>query len=480
VNVAVGEMSDDINFKLAPPASLSGVVYDSASGEPLARMSVAMSESRMLGMATSATTDAYGRYRFDRVHAGAWQIMPGRGGWKMDPSRHGTPVPRIELRANEAMEFDLYMCRVQPDGKVRVTVVDAYRRPISEAEVVLDWQQGSINRDGEFVFKRVRPGSHTIIVRDLATGLLAMERIEVVAGEETFAKVVPHMPGGVIDGHVLNPEGNAVEGSLTVTFSWPRVGDLNAAVAESGSYTSGPLPPGHVTVRVRDPERKHIWEPIEHVLDVAANETVTGVDFVVRPMTECVAGIVRYPDGKPAVGKTLQLHGWGFQKYDHTDGHGRFKFEQVAGDGLTLTLGEPPSGGGFGSSEWLFIRGVKAGQEDLELILYPTGSVTGYVLLTEGELRRQPSDGSADAPLVQVRVQGENGFFQWIRLQQPVFELRLEPGCYDLEFFIDPRVSGAGHVRIEQVQVAPDMVTDIANIELIRGEPGKLRTSTDS
>ena len=208
----------------------------------------------------------------------------------------------------------------------------------------------------------------------------------------------------------------------------------------------------------------YIWEPIERVMKLGEEERIEGVEFTVRRMTQRVAGIVLTPTGEPVVGRMVTVEGWGVHRYDYTDGQGRFSLENVAGDDLRLNVGRGAANEEKTGQAYLELTGIKAGQEDLEIILESPGKLAGAIELLPEQESLLTENG---LDFVYVNVCGlEKKFFEIFPIKVETFELNLPPNTYRFEFYIHPSKKIPGRKRFDDIEVATGMETDLGVFQL--------------
>jgi hypothetical protein len=281
----------------------------------------------------------------------------------------------------------------------------------------------------------------------------------VAADEEAVVTIQVREKAASMTGTVLDQQGRPANIPFSITFRTEFEGGAEIAfktlAEENGHYGSGPLLPGHYVVFGSTRVDGYAIEPREWVrVTLGAGDHVVGPDFVITPMTGFVAGTVVYPDGTPAVGKGVFVGGREGLARGMTDAQGRFSVDKIDGDDLYVQVGQPGRSGYEGDSEWLYVRGIRAGTDDLKLVLEPIGILKGILVLRAGE----PLD-------LGITVQGELGYQDSVRLKDTEFELPLQPDRYQVVIS-----SSYGSRTIEDAMVEPDMVTDLGEIELIPEE----------
>ena len=474
VFIRSGKVSEEIDFELALAGAIEGIVYDAESGRPIPDQIIQSSKKGVWGRLPSGRTDATGKYRVDGLEQGEWQVRPGSHELHLAEFYHPDADERygttVTVRAGQlTRDVDLYLETVVEEvGKVAGKVTDFARRPVAGATVLI---RGGLSRAvtderGEYSIARMKPGLHELIALDPKSMTYGRAFLNLAADEEAAVDIEVQDKAASISGTVLDQQGRPVDILFKISFETKMEGGeevrFETQPEENGSYSSGPLPPGHHMIRGFTSGDGYKSEPREGVrVTLYEGDHVSGPDFLVMPMTGFLAGTVLYPDGTPVSGKYVYVGGREGAARDVTDENGRFRVEKIDGDDLYVQVGQPGRRGREGDPEWLFITGYTAGTDNVRVILQPLGILTGRVIASEDQVV-----GSA------IDVEGDLGYHDSIRANDAAFELQLQPDVYRITI---PYLSELGrdiaYNVIEDVAVESDMVTDLGEIEVASEVP---------
>ena len=230
-------------MKLAPGATISGVLRDTKTQAPLAGAEIRLSHAQggrggfrfADPNASSAITDAKGNFTFSGLRPGSYDISGSRPGYSVMPANITVASAQKAQKALAA----------NPMARVSGTVVDEDKRPVAAASVTIDapsragfnfmgmpggGERGTVSGlDGRFALNTPRDGD--VIVEATKKGYPS-------AKTSTFRIASGERKSGIT---LTIPRGIALTGRVTDTNGKPLSGVTIAAIsAESGGAGGGP------------------------------------------------------------------------------------------------------------------------------------------------------------------------------------------------------------------------------------------------
>ena len=408
-----------------------------------------------------------GKYRFQGLRPGAFGISYSYSDMRLESASigpiQGRKVQVEVLPGGTIRNVDLYMRVLAKPSEVRGRVLDERGLAVAGAKVVCVTHQcraAETDAGGRYLIAGVPPGEQRFLARDPSLGKYGEEAVTLVAGQRAQLDLVLLQPGSQISGRVSDSEGKSIRGKALVTVSTGLVQE-SVEVGEDGLYaTSATLPPNRYRVSLRVDDA--IIQPKEgHRVKLREAELAEDINFTVEQMVEAVAGRVVDSFGAPLGDVRVYLDGWNVAKWIMTDNEGVFRFENVGGADLRLTVGRAPDANQIGDSAWVQIKPVAAGTEDLIVELIPAGILRGVVLFDR--------DNTEHA---WVQVNGAQGFVDILQLPSEQFEFNLEPGTYVLTFRY-PDGEGPTH-RLDEVIIETEYVTDIGVVDITVAGDGEV------
>jgi hypothetical protein len=155
---------------------ISGTVVDALGGQPLARAQVSINLQTERGSTVDTTTGPDGRFAFENLAAGTYQLSARRKGYvEQAYKQHEFFSTAIIVGPNlhsEDLRFEL-----RPDASISGQVFDEMNEPVRSAQVMLlhqglrlgrraTWQQGQVMTDdqGHYHFGHLPPGTYFVSV----------------------------------------------------------------------------------------------------------------------------------------------------------------------------------------------------------------------------------------------------------------------------------------------------------------------------
>lgn len=258
-------------------ASVSGVVYDSLAGAPLAGADVQLLRADSSGASLVTATDSAGRFTIAYVAEGAWLV--GVFHPRLDSLGVALPTVRLQLRAGENAGLQLaippraaLVARFCPDSLrdeastvFSGTVRDAANGgPVPRAAVTLSWGALTVDGssllsqsvggtmragpDGRFVACNV-PADVALLVRaetdSTRSGVVELR----MPAEGIVARDLFVAPGvaTTLAGRVVAPDGSPLPGARVTVFGEPDT----ARTDESGRFAFSRLRAGTTTLEAR-------------------------------------------------------------------------------------------------------------------------------------------------------------------------------------------------------------------------------------
>jgi hypothetical protein len=377
------------------PASLSGTVVNSVTGEPIAKVHVSI---LTMGFNRSAVTDSQGKFSLSPLPAGYYIPTAERMGFVMLRDSVALRTATVQLRAGESK--DDFTIKLAPGGTISGRVVDADGEPVESVSVSAEGLTGTFRRaqtddEGHFRLGGLAPGRYRLLASSPELQLPPEIRTDGTVETNNAATYYPNSltrraagrievkPGAEVGGveirmvrtPVVGVSGT-VSGLPTGTRTTVQVRGLegsagtSATVKPDGTFTVWRLAPGKYAFSVSSPgeptaaaEVEVGTSNIEHVdLAIAEPVEISGrVDFEDRNARQASGNIMAiglggtvpavqiHPgaDGAFTVGKVtparyrLQYLGMGYVKsvrLGEVETAGSVVDLRNAGAGSTLTV----------------------------------------------------------------------------------------------------------------------------------------------
>ncbi|HPF14467.1 MAG: carboxypeptidase regulatory-like domain-containing protein [Planctomycetes bacterium] len=329
VTLAPGIPAEGVALTLRRGGRIVGVV-SSPDGTPLAGQRISWGDNPMgFGGRGEATSDASGRFSFDKVTPGEWQVtatppmdvlgdrmQKARGPQAFTAMMEDLLTTTADVREGETTEVLLGGDPVKPVrivGKVErggAPLVGAQVYAVSEGSAVFQGMKTAMTAaDGTYELIVDRPGAYAF---SASKANLGVESLVEVPRSESF-RVDLVIPGGDLAGIVTLPNGDPAPGirmGLEREDGLGRIrwsGDSVRTDVE-GQYRFEGLAPGVYTVRLNaggfNGAASTAWATqVKNGLRVGA-EGETRMDFRLQK-PGVIEGIVRGPDGLPVDGATV-------------------------------------------------------------------------------------------------------------------------------------------------------------------------------
>ena len=336
---ATGNTRQD--FRLLPAGEAIGGQVRDDQDRPVPGVSLRLTQQDRNAhdyFAANATSDEQGRFRFDSVAVGLYQLETIGAAWFL---------PKALTVQGGDQTLDV---RVQPARSVTGTLQGAAGPP-RDFRVTIKPDAGSGARllgetrpalvvtgaepPGQFVFKGLRPGTYRFEIQ--APGYAVTTSGDVILGEESpTAEVLIALDlGGTLEGRIAPASaGVPVElrasdwdpaGPMESVLPTQPIHDLATATDTQGAFRLEHVPAGRYTLTARAPST-----PPLHVRDV---EVLEGgrhdLGLLELPQGGVIFGNVLGVDGAPSIGARITALAPGQQEQAVTDGTGAFRLPSL-------------------------------------------------------------------------------------------------------------------------------------------------------
>lgn len=363
--------------------------------------------------ATEAISDASGRFTFTELPPARFVLRVEAAGFA-PTSAPGIEVPQVESppagkegARSAASDVDLGTVKLAPGAVVEGRVVGPRGEPIEGAEVFIvegmmamapmRWAIGGKEAkatsavDGAFRVADRTPGQKVDLAVRRSGYTVGGVRGVVAPTEEPVT--VTLQPASDVRGRVVDEDGKPVAGAQ-VTLMVERKGGGMAFQIPAGSAPTGD--DGRFLVEGVEPGTVRLTVNAAHFLpfersgvEVPAGRNIDGLEVVLRPGAT-VEGVVTAPDGRVAIGATVEIvpdgaSGDMFARFSmggdsETDGDGHYRLDGVEPGPRTLAATHEDYDRGVASLE------VRAGENRLDLRLGGGQEVGGRVVGPGGQV----------------------------------------------------------------------------------------------
>lgn len=367
LDLAVGELREDLDLTLRLGGTVEGEVLDEA-GDPAAGRMVIVQSMPDYSRQHIATAGPDGDFRFEHLEPGSWQVISMANALTGDVG-----TGEAEGMGDMLKDMKMDVVDVRDGGEHWVTLgrpaqdpvevlgsVRAGDEPVAGAVVsfvpeesrgIADMRMTTTDENGDFALELERRGAHLVTVQaGVQMGRqTSVEFDEVVPEEVAQHRVQLRMPLGGIRGRILGPDGEPAGGARVtlhvddgIRFGTFMGGNYVEGVAgPDGRYELEYLRPGRYAVSAGGAslggtfgDRPTVGREVRSGLVVDRGEWLDGVDFRLSAPRE-LSGRVLGLDGNPVAGAAVFVRDEAGQLLDHfsfttTDGAGRFVYRGVA------------------------------------------------------------------------------------------------------------------------------------------------------
>ncbi len=322
------------DLRLAPAARIFGRVVERSSGEPVGGAAVDLMIRDAQGLRRSSETrrtDAEGRFGFDDVVAGTYQVVARDRERNLGGS--GPVVTAIPTGSTTGIEVAL-----DPAALIAGRLIDGAGQPVPGAELLLhptDRGQVGFSRiltadDGSFQVGGILPGRYRLLARG-GEGVRSETTIDIVneRRKDVTITLKETAEGRALTGRVFGTNGEPAAGVLVRSEVIGKRGQLPVAVEsdEAGHFALKGITNAPTALLAWHPSQGTAWL----TLDPARNPTAP-VELRLA-VGAIVGGVVKYDDGSPAAGISVAAtRQQGTVVYDSTTTgpDGRFELRSLA------------------------------------------------------------------------------------------------------------------------------------------------------
>jgi RNA polymerase sigma factor (sigma-70 family) len=417
------------DLRLQPAARLFGTVVDRASGQPVAGATVRLASLEMPQGHRQKLTDEEGRFGFDDVDDGSFQIIA------IDEARNlvgiGPTVAAVPTVNQAGLQVAL-----DPGQTLVGRVVDATGAAVAGARVTAMWGGRQVlssvsadsGADGAFRLQGLLPGRHWVRAQHPRLGQ-AGEEATIVAGRPlTLTVRLGATPANefAASGVVLDAGGRPISGALVRTerASMRGYADRGAETDDQGHFRIADVPGDTATLVAWHPTVGVGRAPLRRT-----GERIEPTELRLSPGASIV-GHVHYEDGAPAAGVSVAATRQSYPVFydsDTTAPDGSFAIRNLAEGNYNVqaTRKRGPNNlyGGRRDPSLLEVTTAAGEQHTVKLVLPRGGKrIVGQVLRSDGEpapgvrvAAGEEVEGQAWKPfghiLDHVTTSGEDGRF---------------------------------------------------------------------
>ena len=288
------------------------------------------------------TTGADGGFAFPGIQQGAFRVIAGERG--LGPIgctttfAFGEPTTSVQSRITyEGEEVDIPVLvdlSEPPEGRVMGWVYNPDGTPAANTRIS-GIEETTTDAEGAFVHENVPIGRYFIRAESQVSSDQGGAWANVVYGGQTaYARIV--LKGlGNITGTVVDDAGLPA-GAVGVTLNASGQSSQTIFAGPEGAFSFDNIPSGTFMVLAED--------TVNHISGSTGGILLPGESIDVRVVleyTESVAGVVLFPDQRPASGIALVMTGPDNTLYGETEADGRFTFDAVPVGAYTLMLDDP-------------------------------------------------------------------------------------------------------------------------------------------
>lgn len=402
-----GGVAASYMFVLGPRGSLSGRVLRADGLTPVASAQVTVMRDQPMEQAGTALTDAAGNFQLADVSAGVFRLSV------IDPASgdRGQASARID-NEGEVARADI---RLNGQGQVVVTVLDAAGKPVPNAPVTLTalgavsgTRTRAADSGGRAVFDGVAAGDITVSTRDPGSMLVgtALGLLQVGGVLPISLKL---QPVGAIEGAVRGADGGALQEGVQVRILSRERGIVSQAVTGAdGRFSFSPLPlsDGPFTLDAFVDGRLRARVPN---LVLSAPNQILAQDLRFEALG-LVRGVVTDADGKPFSSVTLTLQSLSGQRLSFSasaGADGAYMVQGVPVGGFTLgaATGDGRTGAASGTvvaDGATVIQNIQLASSGLVGTVFERDGVTPAGAGVEVYLQRRPQDAQLALNLTQA------------------------------------------------------------------------------
>ncbi len=334
-----------IDFYLAPIlyGSISGMVYDAATEEPLADARV-IARMPGYGIRVEALTAEDGSYTLADLPTGEYELHAAKQGYER--LEYAEPVA---VNGDDIMDIDFGLTFIQVGGISGMVYDAATGDPIEHALVMaIGDGQGHhhhhrwaiTDENGEYMMELTSGEYNIEVYAWWYMPFSSEEPVEVVDDIVTYNVAMNGLEFGTVSGTVYNDSEEPIEHALVdIHMVEGRIHRLARTDAD-GNYMFENVAAGSYMARAF--ARGYVSQTLEDPVVVEGEQDVTGVDFILEtwesPYTGIISGVVTddvtgEPIADALVAAIAPGHGWRRHvARTHTDEFGAYSFDDLHQD----------------------------------------------------------------------------------------------------------------------------------------------------
>ncbi len=286
--------------KVANTGSLSGVIHDSQTSNPVSKAIVSIDNQK-------DTTGQDGSYHFNNLPPGNFTFSAGAAGY--------TGYSRsITIKSgNNVLDIQLTK-KVANTGSLSGVIHDSQTsNPVSKAIVSIDNQKDTTGQDGSYMFKDLNTGTYTVLVN--APGYKEVtQSVTISRGQNSFNVEITGI--GSLSGTVTEDgSGTKIPGVIV------ELNGEKSTTDQNGNYSIDSVMVGSYNVTAKNDNYNNFSKSID--IKKGANK----LDIVMTPKQQYtnVRGTVSNNIGNPVNGALVTLAG----NQIKTDNSGNYQFQSV-------------------------------------------------------------------------------------------------------------------------------------------------------
>lgn len=309
------------------PASLSGVVVNSVTGDPIARVHVSVRGNSEKPQLYGAVTTAEGKFSIASLPAGEYSIETERAGYVMARNYgFGENPNAVQLASGEKKDTKLTLV---PGGSISGRVLDSTGEPMADIPVQAEggWRaaQFTITDDsGHFRLSGLLPGTYRVHASPVQIPMPPEKRTD---GTQEIHYSATYYPGSLTAKGAarvsVNPgaEANGIDIRLVRTpiirvsgqlVGFPNPEDANVDIRSGGQSSQGPIKPdGSFEMWRLDPGKYQIVARAGPLVSAPVEVEIAGANIdsiILRAVPSAdISGAVTYEEESAKPPKTGRL-----------------------------------------------------------------------------------------------------------------------------------------------------------------------------
>ncbi len=376
---------EEYSLTMTPGARVQGIVCDAETGQPIPSFKANLRDATDADIISFHESGEFrdGDYEFalNRKVSVSLRLTisaPGYRGSTSEPFRLEEDARRMDFKLTRQPSFTEQVSQRPPTSQmVRGVVQDPNGRPVPRITVAASRSglpDATTNAEGRFKlflssWGLAGQGVTDIVARDRKRNLAAIvRRDETVAGD----LVITLIPGVILSGRVIDPEGKGIPGVRLFPLlclglgATQRLADTAQSDAK-GYFEIRALPPGRRYYILAMADGYASW-PVEVNRTKPVKRSLELEPLVLLPTNLTVTGLVVTAEGKPVGGANVYGSGPSQPRCaTRTDNQGRFTLEKVCAGPITIRARIGGADGLRGSTE------TEGGTSEVRIVVTGTG-----------------------------------------------------------------------------------------------------------